>query len=266
MFFTTSLNPIENIKNTITQTKNIYNLVVNNKNNYSVSVRNSLNKYGKNKITRIILNRTPLDSIMNNALNVFSGFEYFNKLKKSPYDSLFHLSAILILDNGKKLMFEKVETMSLYEFSGNPLNQKGSESLEIQQLLQNLSVYDLVNNTRRIMGDNKFFTYNASSNNCQDFLIKMIESNIKNYQQYVNFIKQNTEFVFNNSPNFRKFANTLTTTGRTLGVLTGQGLKHKNKPKNNWIRHVKDFSIDNNITFKDALSSAKCKKEYKLLM
>jgi hypothetical protein len=59
----------------------------------------------------------------------------------------------------------------------------------------------------------------------------------------------------------------MTTTGRVLGVLTGQGLSNKNKQKNgnNWIRHVKAFSISNNITFKDALSSAKCKKEYKLL-
>ena len=259
MFFPSSLNPIENIKNRIMQTKNIYDLVINNKNNYSISVSNSLKKYGKNKISRIILNRTPLGSMMNTALNVSSGFEFLNKLKQSPYDSLFHLAAILILDNGKKLMFEKVETMSLHEFSGNPF-QKGSESLEIQQL-PNLSVSDLVNNTRKRMGDNKFFTYNASSNNCQSFLVKMMEANIPNYQQYVNFIKQNTEFVYKNSPNFRKFSNTMTTTGRVLGVLTGQGLKHENekKPKNvnKWINFVKLYAKENNLSYKEAMIEAK---------
>jgi hypothetical protein len=255
MFFPLSLNPIENIKNRIMQTKNIYDLVINNKNNYSISVSNSLKKYGKNKISRIILNRTPLGSMMNTALNVSSGFEFLNKLKQSPYDSLFHLAAILILDNGKKLMFEKVETMSLKEVSGNPF-QKGSESLEIQQL-PNLSVSELINNTRRIMGDNKFFTYNASSNNCQSFLVKMMEANIPNYQQYVNFIKQNTEFVYKNSPNFRKFSNTMTTTGRVLGVLTGQGLQHENKPKNKWINFVKLYAKENNLSYKEAMIEAK---------
>jgi len=53
------------------------------------------------------------------------------KLKKSPYDKLFHSSSIFILDYGKFLIFEKEETMSLKEFIGNPLNQKGIEAFQI---------------------------------------------------------------------------------------------------------------------------------------
>jgi hypothetical protein len=30
----------------------------------------------------------------------------------------------------------------------------------------------------------------------------------------------------------------------------------------NWIEHVKDFSKKNNVSYKDAMSSAKCKNEY----
>ena len=30
----------------------------------------------------------------------------------------------------------------------------------------------------------------------------------------------------------------------------------------NWIEHVKDFSKKNNVSYKEAMSSAKCKNDY----
>jgi len=299
MFKPPTFNPIQNFSNTINHVKNVSDLVFKGKSNYPISVKNTLSRYGNNKIVSIILNRKPLAATMNMSLNIFSGFDYLKKLKKSPYDELFHLSAILILDNGKKLIFEKVESMSLKEFSGNPLNQKGTEALQIQNIPPNITVSQLVENTKRMMGDNKFFTYNASSNNCQDFLVNMVRANIPSYQTYTNFIKQDTEFVFKNNPAFRKFANTLTSTGRVFNVLTGKGvtneisggsaksnfikhiiktdrfdsskmkiksnyIKNKEKPiKTTWIEHVKQFSLNNNISYKEAMSSMECRNQWK---
>lgn len=236
---------------------NVSNLVFKGKSNYPLSVSKVLAKYKNNTVSKIVLCRKPLSSAMNNSLNIFSGFKFNNKLKQSPYDQLFHLSAVLILDNGKLLIFEKIQTMSLKEFSGNPFNQKGTETLDIINIPPNLSVINLVENTRKIMGDNKFFTYNASSNNCQDFLTNMVKANIHNNQAYIQFIKQDTEFVFKNNPVFRKFANTLTSTGRVLGVLTGQGLKSKSKTTNKWIEFVKIFAKQNNLTYREAMKKAK---------
>jgi hypothetical protein len=259
MFNIPSINPLENIKNSVNHINNVSDLVFKGKSNYPVSVKNSLSRYGNNKITRIILVRKPLSTSMNMALDVFSGFKYMDKLKQSPYDKLFHLSAVLILDNRKKLVFEKVETMSLKEFSGNPFNQKGTENLEITNIPPDLKVINLVENTKKLMGDNKFFTYNSSSNNCQNFLVNMVRANIPNYEPYINFIKQDTEFVFKNNPVFRKFANTLTSTGRVLGVLMGKGVKDKPKVKktNNWIEFVKQYAEEHNLSYREAMKEAK---------
>jgi len=259
MFNIPSINPLENLSNSVNHIKNVTDLVFKGKSNYPVSVKNTLSRYGNNKITKMILARKPLSTAMNMSLDVFSGFKYMNKLKKSPYDKLFHLSVILVLDNRKQLIFEKVETMSLKEFSGNPFNQKGTETLEITNIPPDLKVLNLVENTRKLMGDNKFFTYNSSSNNCQNFLVNMVRANIPSYEPYVNFIKQDTEFVFKNNPAFRKFANTLTSTGRVFGVLMGKGLKEKSKTKtaNKWIIFVKQYAKQNNLSYREAMKQAK---------
>jgi hypothetical protein len=255
MFNLPSINPVQNIQDKIEHVKNVSDLIFKGKSNYPISVKNTLKRYGNNKITRIVLQRKPLSKAMDNALNIFSGFNYMKKLKQSPYDSLFHLSAILFLDNNKKLIFEKVETMSLKEYNGNPLNEKGTESLEIRNIPPNLKLISLVENTRKLMGDNKFFVYNASSNNCQNFLVNVIKANIPSGDQYIQFIKQDTEFVFKNNPSFRKFANTLTNTGRVANVLLGKGLT--TKPKNKWIEFVKKYALEHNISYKEAMTQAK---------
>ena len=79
-----SINPIQNIQDKIEHVKNISDLIFKGKNNYPISVKNTLQRYGNNKITRIVLHRKPLAASMNVALNVFSGFNYMKKLKQSP--------------------------------------------------------------------------------------------------------------------------------------------------------------------------------------
>ena len=56
------------------------------------------------------------------------------------------------------------------------------------------------------MGDEKFFTYNAVSNNCQGFLLAFLQSsNIGTPENYT-FVKQDTESLFRRLPILQKIA------------------------------------------------------------
>jgi|LakMenEpi03Aug12_release.lakeMendotaPanAssembly.Ray.scaffolds.fasta_scaffold35053_4 hypothetical protein len=66
-------------------------------------------------------------------------------------------------------------------------------------------------NTQKSMGSN-FFIYDASQNNCQDFIVNVLRSNGIGNDLDISFIKQNTTFLFNS--NLRKISNTTTTIGR----------------------------------------------------
>ena len=51
------------------------------------------------------------------------------------------------------------------------------------------------------MGDETFFTYNAVSNNCQDFLLAFLQSNNLGNNENYTFVKQDTESPWIKTPN-----------------------------------------------------------------
>ena len=71
----------------------------------------------------------------------------------------------------------------------------------------------------------KYFTYSASSNNCQDFIKSIFESN--NISQGLDFIKQDTETIFADHHNLRKFTNTITDIGSKIDVIQQGGQIYK---------------------------------------
>ena len=70
--------------------------------NYTVETSNLIKQFGGKYIKRMIIVRSPLSKPMTHSLNVVSGFNFFDKLKRTAYDELFHLEIVLILDNGFK--------------------------------------------------------------------------------------------------------------------------------------------------------------------
>ena len=111
-------------------------------------------------------------------------------------------------------------------------NEKNTEQQEISNVPPNLTLNGMLEKTRRQMGDEKFFTYNAVSNNCQDFLLAFLQSsNIGTPENYT-FVKQDTESLFRRLPILQKIAKSTTDLGATIGdqtddlqrFFTGRGL------------------------------------------
>lgn len=151
----------------------------------SPSIRKLLDQVGNEKITSIKLFRKPI------SLSSFAKF--IGALKGTPYDQLLHLG--LVINN--KYLLDKQEVIH-FEKSGVP---SGSETLDVN-VNKDLTINELLEKTRKRMGDSNFTSYSARRNNCQDFVMNVLSANGLNSPEYSQFIKQDLQQVFENLPSY----------------------------------------------------------------
>ena len=87
-------------------------------------MRENLNKFGDEKIEKIIIVRTPIEKAINTLLSIMTKNKYNTAVKSSGYDTMFHL-ALYIND---KYLFDKQEVVHFEE--KNPITSK-SETLDV---------------------------------------------------------------------------------------------------------------------------------------
>jgi len=127
----------------------------------------------------------------------------------------------------------------------SPVNRPNSEIKIVEQVPQNITVQQLMDNTRRRMG-NQFFQYDAVVNNCQDFLLNVLQANGLGNQTDYAFIKQDTEKLFKGLPILKKVAHAVTEIGERADVAMQGGTVDVNSI---------DTSISNYSQFLEHLTS-----------
>jgi hypothetical protein len=182
-------------------------------------------KYKNYPIKSITIHRSPVPKYIIQVLGKLSGDSFTKELKKQPYDKLFHLY-IDIGINGVTLLLEKNEVIMMIE--GKRKN-KDTESMKVNNIPNNLTLQQLLENTKKRMG-NKFYSYSAS-NNCQDFILNVLNANGINEPQYNNFVKQDTSTLFKDKPYLRKFTNTTTDIAGVVNTKVQRTIDKSNKIK-----------------------------------
>ncbi len=180
------------------------------------TIKDTLNKYQNNVIIGATIYRHPVDGWIRKSLNILGS-------NKTPFDKLFHLRLLLKLDNGKDIFIEKNERLN--SGVGIGAKKEGLETIQIDSsdIPQGMTFGELVDKTKEYQGD-KFLTYSSSSNNCQYFIMAILQANkFNNISKYINFVKQDTESIFKNNPALRKIANTFTDLGGNMSVLQNGG-------------------------------------------
>jgi hypothetical protein len=180
------------------------------------SLKDTLSKFENNIIVGATIYRHPVDSWIRKTLNVLGS-------NKTPFDKLFHLRLLLKLDNGKEIFIEKNERLN--SGVGMGAKKEGLETVPIDNadIPQGMTFGELVDRTKEYQGE-KFLTYSSSSNNCQYFIMAILQANnFKNTSKYINFVKQDTESIFKNNPALRKIANTFTDLGGNASVVVNGG-------------------------------------------
>jgi hypothetical protein len=161
-------------------------------------VKQALDKIGNEPILSARCGRTPVQAIVQGALRTIANV---------PYDNLFHLFIELTLPSGKWVI-EKIERINLSKEDRS--NKTGAEFTSSFPV--NKTVNELFSNTQSHMGA-RFLPYQSNSNNCQVFIMGILDANGLNNSELTNFVKQDTRSIFKNNPVLRKFANTLTDLG-----------------------------------------------------
>jgi hypothetical protein len=156
----------------------------------------TLNKYGDKIINNITIYRTPIDKNINLFLNLFSLGKWEQAKAKYGYDKLFHL-AMVCESQGKNIIIEKNEVVNIStEYKVNTLTETYPVSLGGLKL----TIRELLENTRKRIGDKKFFTYDPYYENCQDFIINILTTFNLNTKFVVEFIKQPIGDLINELP------------------------------------------------------------------
>jgi hypothetical protein len=138
---------------------------------------------------------------------------------------MFHLFLVI----NEKYGLEKNEVINVFD----PIIDANTECRDINTRANVKTIGQMMENTR-IQMRNKFFAYDARSNNCQDFVTAILRTNFFSTPPEVfAFVKQDAEKIFNSMPAFvSKFAKAVTDiAGRADVLIQGAGMESvKNKP------------------------------------
>ena len=117
-----------------------------------------------------------------------------------------------------------------------------------------VTVDNFLLNAEKAMG-NKYFIYSSKNSNCQDYCVGLLTNNGVTDTNIINFIKQDTKAIFEGRPLLRKLANSLTDLGgKVVDPIMQGGTVKKSNP---WISHVKQYAADHNVSYREAMKSAK---------
>jgi len=149
--------------------------------------RKLIEQVGAEKVEKLTLFRYPIQ------ISKFAKF--IGALKNTPYDDLIHIGVVI---NGKYL----TEKDAVLNFQRSGVPSQSTDTMDVLLGTRNITINDLLENTRKKMGDQRFTEYRALSWNCQDYLQNMLEANGLSTAETTKFIKQDLEQVVKNLPSY----------------------------------------------------------------
>lgn len=235
------------IKNPLQKIDSYKDTVLYGRNDYQPKARKIIKQFGDKKIREIKIVRQPIQSFINTAFNALTFGQFQKKLEKLEYDKLFHLRMILTLEDNTQIQLEKNEVINI---TTKIDKVKGQEEIQIP-LNKELTLNKLLDGGKEILKD-KYFSYRAFDNNCQDYQIALLKGSGLLTEQAQNFIKQDVEELATINPYLRKIANSLTDLGGKFNeIIHGTGIHNK---------HSKNYKVQSVLFNKKHWTIPKAKK------
>jgi len=185
---------------------------------YNATVRDVLSQYGDEPIKSIKICRMPVSSAVQNALNVVSLGAFKKRLQRSPHDEIYHLFALITLEDGTVLTLDKQAQITLVVG-----NKKYKDSIDVAPPFTTIN--EMLDKTKAHMGNDAFFGYNANGNNCQNFLFKFLMTSGKATPQIREFILQDVKSLFDD--NLEYFSKMVTDLGSKVSTIQYGGKVRK---------------------------------------
>lgn len=176
-----------------------------------------IEKHGDEVITSMIVNRTPISSGVNTLVKMITLGQSEAQSKKLGYDNLFHLAMNIKTNKGSSFSIDKTVSPHIGKYLTT------GETMPVK-LNKEITVKELIDNTIKNIGLDKFRNYDAINQNCQIFIEDILKSNSLLTPTLHSFIYQDVSSIFKNAPWFQKIARTVTDIGGFINkTLYGTG-------------------------------------------
>lgn len=183
----------------------------------SPAVKETLRKHGDEPILKMAASRKPVRKVLNALMNAVSLGSFNKKFARQPYDDLFHLTLWVTTASGTY----SIEKEEVIKITPNPKTEEQAEFNDISPVPSALTMNKLMMGGEKVLGD-KFTRYDASSNNCQDFIIALLEGSNAGSAADRAFIKQDVDALFKDDTFLRRVARKLTNIGASVSTaITG---------------------------------------------
>lgn len=167
-------------------------------------IKKWINQYKDDYVEDILVCREPVNKAIKNLMNIITLGKFNKSLKGLRYEDLFHLY-IYFKVKGIWWRIEKNEVVTLTKSK----KKKSDVCIDLKE--KKITLGNFMKTAENYQKD--FWSYNARSNNCQDFSISMLVGNkiIKKNSKTYKFIKQDAEEIFRRNPQYLEdFAVTIT--------------------------------------------------------
>ena len=131
--------------------------------------------------------RSPLPTHMDEALDLITRGEFSKLKQKYHFDQVFHLAVMVTTPKGDLLIEKNAHGVNIAKFKPYPSEEMSVVSRRFGK--PDFTLGSLILNTQKALGD-KFFSYNAFGNNCQNFIFNLLRSNGLMTLEYANFVSQ----------------------------------------------------------------------------
>lgn len=214
---------------------NLGEKIVNPSSAYPPELQKLKDELGNQNIREIEIRRTPVPELISQAMNIVSLGSFKKKFSRLPYDKLFHLFMVVKTDNGSQFLLEK--NARIHTTRDVP-NLPNTTTMKVLNIPSDLTVTNLIDNTQNQMGAN-FLPYNPVSNNCQNFILSVLQANHLDTPELTNFTKQDTSSLFKSDPTLAKISKGLTDLGASFDVaMTGGKLSTKNMNNSHFLSSI----------------------------
>ena len=231
-------------------------------------VRKWLEQNGDKKVSSMTIIRVPVAGYVTLMLQALTLGKFKDALRRLGYDRALHLRLQFTLDDNSKWFVEKNEVISLKRYNGA---EKDQEDMPVSNYGGNLTMNEILNNTREFMGNENFSRYSADRLNCQNFILSILQANKLLNDEYRRFILQDAEAIFKGLPSYARVASQKITdfAARVNRFIKGEGRKRRQnkmsldnninmRKSNPWLDHVANVKSKHpNIPYKDVLKKAK---------
>lgn len=226
--------------------------------NFSSQVSKTLVQYGNERIVKLQIFRRPLQKVLLNVMNILTFGHYYKQIKNQPYDTLWHVGLYAYLQNGRTLLIDKTQAVNVR--LENPILDDKTEYMDINMSSRDIKLLELVQKTKDYMGEKRFFSYNAHTNNCQIFLISLLDANQINTPERNQFVYQKVDWLFRNHNYFKRLLQQATDLAGNFESFTGGSLNlHTDRTSNVELEQIANH-LGFNVTFISRNEARKIKK------